>query len=654
LISQRRWQRALILVIAILVGLGSSTTASGALVPEETVERASSVLVQPANYSGMNLVADASFEQQASGSVGTPWVLSGNGGVDRGIGQAYSGGNNGWLRSTSGWHNIFQPVAVTPHQRYRVSGWLRTSANNSSGFFGIRTPNGAVIAELRYGYFADYTEVSVEFDSGGNSTVHVFAGMWAVNGDTWVNVDDVSVVLDDPLLRSDTGLYPRVVRLEHGGVSNGRILASVVTFLGGAQGVGAIYESTDSGASFSQVGEVADPEAGSGRGLCCATLFELPRQIGSMPAGTLLWAASMRANARPMAIRIWRSNDIGRTWSYLSTCAVAGNTGGLWEPEFSVAADGRLVCHYADETDGAHSQKLVEVGSSDGLVWVDRRDTVAVPTQAHRPGMPVVRRLPSGTYVMAYEICALGGQYDCAVHLRMSPDGWSWGDPAMPGSRPSTVDGSYFTHAPTIAWTATAGSGNGKIALIGQIYHRFDGVPSPYNGRTVLVNAEGGHGFWYEVPAPVAVNDPYNNFCPNYSSPLLPSVDGTQVLGVATDYDGGACKASFDTGSLAGTGDATGVASGATFRLVSVQSGHCLDVAADSRVNGGNVQQWTCNNLGPQNWIITSHSGDYFTLRGQNSDLCLDVAGGSVSPGANVQQWTCNNLHPQIWRLERR
>jgi hypothetical protein len=506
---RRPWQRLLIPVIVALVGLGTFTTITGSTrASVGGAESAGFSSMRLVGQSGANLVADPGFEQQGSDSVAAPWILDGNGGVDRGIGQAYSGASNGWLRSTNGWHNIFQPVAVVPNQRYRASVWLRTSSNNSAGYFGVRTPGGAVIAERGYGDFPDYTEVSVEFYTGGNSTVHVFAGMWAASGDTWVNIDDVSVVRDDPLLRNDTGLYPRAIRLEHSGVNNGRILASVVTFPGGAQGVGAIHESTDNGATFRQIGAVVDPEAGNGKGLCCATLFELPRQIGNMTAGTLLWAASMRANARPMAIRIWRSNDIGRTWSYLSSCAMAGNTGGLWEPEFSVAADGRLVCHYADETDAAHSQKLVEVRSSDGVVWTDRRSTVAMPTQAYRPGMPVVRQLPSGAYFMAYEICALGGQYDCAVHTRMSADGWNWGDPAAPGSQPRTVNGGYFTHAPTIAWGPGTGSGNGRIVLVGQIYHRSDGAPSPYNGRTVLVNAEGGHGFWYEAPAPVAVNEP--------------------------------------------------------------------------------------------------------------------------------------------------
>ncbi|MEU9065177.1 sialidase family protein, partial [Streptomyces sp. NPDC048430] len=161
-------------------------------------------------------------------------------------------------------------------------------------------------------------------------------------------------------LRDGTGLYPRAVRLAHSGAADGRVLASVVTF-DGDNGIGAIHESTDGGTTFREVGRVADPESAAGQGLCCATLFELPRQVGALAPGTLLWASSAGQDEqdRRMALRIWRSSDVGRTWSYLSACAVASGTGGLWEPEFSIAADGALVCHYADETDPAHSQKLV-------------------------------------------------------------------------------------------------------------------------------------------------------------------------------------------------------------------------------------------------------------------------------------------------------
>ncbi|WP_322986521.1 sialidase family protein [Streptomyces sp. S584] len=235
-------------------------------------------------------------------------------------------------------------------------------------------------------------------------------------------------------LRDGTGLYPRAIRLAHNGAADGRVLASVVTF-DGNNGIGAIHESTDSGATFHEVGRIADPESAAGQGLCCTTLFELPGQVGALRAGTLLWASSAGQDEtdRRMALRIWRSDDMGANWSYLSSCAVAGGTGGLWEPEFSVAADGALVCHYADETNPAHSQKLVAARSYDGVRWEGHHSTVASGWEPDRPGMPVVRQLPNGTYFMSYEICNPGGQYQCVVHYRTSADGWNWGGPRPAG-----------------------------------------------------------------------------------------------------------------------------------------------------------------------------------------------------------------------------
>ncbi|ONK15836.1 sialidase family protein [Streptomyces sp. MP131-18] len=353
-------------------------------------------------------------------------------------------------------------------------------------------------------------------------------------------------------LRDDTGLYPRVIRLAHNGEANGRILASVVTF-DGNNGLGAIHESTDDGATFRQVGAVADPDSAGGQGLCCATLYELPRPVGELPAGTLLWASSAGQDEtdRRMSLRIWRSNDVGRTWSYLSSCATANGTGGLWEPEFSIASDGALVCHYADETDPGHSQKLAAARSYDGVTWSGHHDTVAGTWQPDRPGMPMVRQLPNGTYFMSYEICNPGGQYQCVVHYRTSADGWDWGDPAHLGFRPETADGRYFRATPTIAWAPSPdGGGDGRILLVGQMLLNRDGSTAAGNGATVLVNSANGEGPWQDFAAPVQVPGAEPNFCPNYSSPLLPSADGSRVLQIATDWDGDVCKPYYATGPI--------------------------------------------------------------------------------------------------------
>lgn len=503
-------------------------------------------------------------------------------------------------------------------------------------------------------------------------------------------------------LRAGTGLYPRVVRLAHSGSANGQLIASVVDF-DAAGGVGVIYRSTDDGATFTEVGGIHDPATAAG--LCCSTLFELPRQIGAMPAGTLLWAASVGQNPadRRMAIDLWQSQDHGVTWSQLPPCATASNTGGLWEPELSVDNEGDLVCSYSDETQSAqHSQLLEERFSSDGLTWGQVWPTVAPTAQALRPGMATVVQRTDGSYLMTYEVCGTGDQYDCAVHYRTSSDGANWGDITDIGPLVRTETGQYFTHAPTVAWLYN-GTAAGRFVLVGQQFREADGSISTTSGRTVLVNTENGNGNWFPINAPVAVPSPPNDYCPNYSSALLPSTDGTRLLEIATDYNGSVCEPYYATGSSQGTQDATGLGltSGNTYRLINVVSGDCLDVSGDSRAPGGNIEQWTCNQLAPQNFRFTRAPTEDFTLTGQDSGLCvavagagtqpggnvdqetcdgtaaqrwqavnegdgywtfrdtgsglcLDVSGGSTSPGANVQQWTCNQLSPQIWKLEPR
>ncbi|RMI34721.1 sialidase family protein [Streptomyces triticirhizae] len=389
-------------------------------------------------------------------------------------------------------------------------------------------------------------------DDAGTATTEAAAVASDETAGASTGADDVAPAANGTPISEGTGLYPRAIRLAHNGDANGRILASTVTF-DDNNGIGAIHESTDNGASFRQVGAVADPDSSGGQGLCCATLYELPQQVGDLRAGTLLWASSAGQDEtdRRMALRIWASDDIGRSWDYLSSCVVASGTGGLWEPEFSVAADGALVCHYADETDPAHNQKLAAARSYDGVNWVDHKNTVASTWEPDRPGMPVVRKLPNGTYFMIFEICNPGGQYQCVVHYRTSPDGWDWGDPAHLGFRPETADGKYLRAAPTVAWSpAPDGNPNGQLVIVGQMVLNADGSTAPENGQIVLVNNANGEGPWRAAPAPVQVPTAEPNYCPNYSSPLLPSDDGRELFQIATDWDGDVCRAYFATGSL--------------------------------------------------------------------------------------------------------
>ena len=352
---------------------------------------------------------------------------------------------------------------------------------------------------------------------------------------------------DRQLLYDGGASYPRVIRLEHNGAANGRILASVGTTDGSALGI--IMESTDGGATFEQVGSIADPDGANGRGMCCGTLFELPSPVADMPAGTLLWAGTFGYKVpeaqRHTKQRMWISRDLGRTWTFRSDIYTSPNQYNGWEPDFSVAADGQLVAHFSDESDKPnHDQKLVRVRSADGITWTDYTETVKNTDFFVRPGMAGVRKLADGTYFLVYEVCNLDEPM-CSIYFRTSADGWDYGDPLDLGTSVRTEDGKWVRHTPTITVSPT-----GAIILVAEMLVNPDGSKADGNGKTLLVNENGGQGPWREIPAPVEVPSPDNHGCMNFSPALLASTDGTSVLEIATDVVDGVCHAFYATGPV--------------------------------------------------------------------------------------------------------
>ena len=336
--------------------------------------------------------------------------------------------------------------------------------------------------------------------------------------------------------------YPRVIRLTQGANKN-RLLASF-----DAGRAGAIYESPDNGKTWQHLTDVVDATPPR---MCCSGLYEVPQALGATPAGTLFWATSVgtdQGGRGPCSIRLHRSLDGGRTWAYFST-PVSGFIG-LWEPEFLLDAQGRLVVYYSSEERKAsgYNQMLAHKVSTDGgLTWGEEVIDVGKADGHLRPGMAIVRRLPGGQYVMSYEICGLG----CDAYLRTSPDGVSWGDPADPGQRIESTEGHHFAHAPTVAWAPQAGNPQGQLLAIGQmLLNNTDNAVAPANGQVYMVNTRNGQGAWTEVPAPVPVPEAKDNPCPNYSSQLLPGADGLTVLEVALKFEGDKCHAYYQTAPL--------------------------------------------------------------------------------------------------------
>ena len=318
-------------------------------------------------------------------------------------------------------------------------------------------------------------------------------------------------------------MYPRLIRLAHGpSETNGHLMANTNKN---------IFRSTDDGRTWEALTEITAIEGSRER--CCAVLWELPQDVGELKAGTLLFSGTFSEGTTP-AIQVYVSIDEGKTWKYHSTPVKRGGGPhhGLWEPEFEIAKDGSLAIYWSDETDPCCSQKLTQMRSTDGVTWKDEVDTIKSNNQKDRPGMIVVSKLPNGHYFMSYEIC--GPTYHCFVFSRMSKDGWNWGKPSDMGRKVVSTTGQYLAHAPNNHYIPS----NGYILLSGQILFEADGKTSKDNGSLLFVsNKRNPLKAWSTTPAPVPIPGAYDNPCPNYSSALLPTLDGKHVIEIASDFN---------------------------------------------------------------------------------------------------------------------
>lgn len=336
-------------------------------------------------------------------------------------------------------------------------------------------------------------------------------------------------------LSPDPMMYARTLRL-----ANNEILASVTAFNGGNHVE--IYASSNDGASFARVGTINDPDFASG--LCCGTIFQLSQAVGSLPAGTLLWAGSVGQNAgtdRRMRIKVYRSGNNGRSWTF-SSQIVAPNNGGLWEPEFVLANDGALVMLYSDETARpTYDQRMMKTRTYNGTSWVDTQNLVASTVPADRPGMPVVSRMSNGTRFMTFELC---GPAACTTFYKTSADGWNYGSATSMGTAIRLADGRYLAHAPTNTVMP-----NGAILVVGQMVMNANNTVAAANGTVIFRSASGNPaGPWSTIAAPVPVPNAFNDPCPNYSSPLQP-LPNNNVLEIASRLENGLCIMYYNRGS---------------------------------------------------------------------------------------------------------
>ena len=316
--------------------------------------------------------------------------------------------------------------------------------------------------------------------------------------------------------------YPRIIHLEHSGEQNGILLCTAESLHVNAY---QIHRSSDNGLSWQMVGEirahVADRIAN-----WQPMLYELPVAIGDMPAGTVLLAGCIRnAPTDQTAMCIYRSNDLGESWCYLSTVAEGGGfsrTGGLskglWEPFLLCDDDGKLWCFYSDELDAEHhSQMLVCRVSEDGVSWSETQRIVACSQQHLRPGMITVTRMGDGRYFAAYEMV---GIHSNPVYYKTTYDLSDWGDPADPGVRILTPEGKGVGSTPYCCWLP-AGGAQGTLVVTGK---NLSGEGSSNTGTDWLLSFDYGKT-WEAVENPLPYT-PTPRFRYAYSPGLFAAEDG--------------------------------------------------------------------------------------------------------------------------------
>lgn len=187
-----------------------------------------------------------------------------------------------------------------------------------------------------------------------------------------------------------------------------------------------VSKSTNNGVTWTNIATITDP----GRDLDNGQMIQLPSGDILMAARSVRWQESYR-------LYVYKSTNLGASWSRLSTIdennGTAGSLGnpdkGVYEPHMGFLGDGRLAVFYANEKhvteSPAYSQIISEKISSDGgATWGSEIFAAWDPSNSGaRPGMPVWTKMANGKYILTFEVC---GTDACNIHSKVSNDGYTW------------------------------------------------------------------------------------------------------------------------------------------------------------------------------------------------------------------------------------
>ena len=87
----------------------------------------------------------------------------------------------------------------------------------------------------------------------------------------------------------------------------------------------------------------------------------------------------------------------------------------------------------------------------------------------------------------------------------------------------------------------------------------------------------------------------------------------------------------------------------ATYQLVGMQSGKCVDVPNGSSTLGLQLDIATCGNSTSQRFKLDLQGNGNYHVRNVGNGLCMDVNNAALTDGAAVIQWTCSTGTNQQW-----
>lgn len=161
-----------------------------------------------------------------------------------------------------------------------------------------------------------------------------------------------------------TGVYMRATRLHDGSILGGYAAQE------GTDKVLRVARSTDEGASWRRVGEVARQPAAD---------HDLDNAFPiQLPSGRILMAFRNHDTAGPRSdwyfrITVTFSEDNGVSWRFIAQAderhASGDGRNGLWEPFMRIARDGSVQLYYSSENNAGDQDNVVKISRNGGQAW---------------------------------------------------------------------------------------------------------------------------------------------------------------------------------------------------------------------------------------------------------------------------------------------